>query len=316
MRHTNVSRSCKSSPEADPPFARRSATCTPPRAFTLVEVMVVLAILVVIVSILLIAIRSARSGAERTASVSNLRSLATAWSSYSLDHRQQLLPGFIDEDIQNDLGVRASLADGFEVPADAAATYVWRLSPYIDHSWQTFFAEADSAELAAITAQYDARNLLELSRRPSYGLNSIFLGGDSDAAGLGALSPWNPGGDPSVAVVRLTELRSPATLVLFAPTRVATAAGEPQPAGNLGGGWHELRAPYLADRQWEVTRDGVIASSTFAGPTAGIPAIGGGETSLPVALADGSAAVVSIEELAEDMRRWTPRADTALWRLP
>ncbi|HMN96917.1 MAG TPA: prepilin-type N-terminal cleavage/methylation domain-containing protein [Phycisphaerales bacterium] len=279
--------------------------------FTLAEVLVVIAIIAIVVSIALIAIRSARAGASRSATVSTLRTLTAAWNAYSLDHRQQLLPGFIDDDIQADLGIAVALQDGTEVPPAAARTWVWRLAPYADHAWQSFFAEADAAERAALAALYADRDLVEMSRRPSYGLNSIFLGGDSAAAGLGSLAPWNSSGDPSIAAVRATELRNPGTLVLFAPTRRATGPGAPETSG-----WYELRAPYLAERQWEVTAEGVVAASSFAGPTGGIPAARRGESVLPVAFADGSASTVAVEELAEDMRRWTPRADTPLWRVP
>jgi prepilin-type N-terminal cleavage/methylation domain-containing protein/prepilin-type processing-associated H-X9-DG protein len=58
------------------------------RAFTLVELLVVVAIVVVLVALLLPVLGRAREQARRVACASNLRQLATAFAMYYEDHRQ------------------------------------------------------------------------------------------------------------------------------------------------------------------------------------------------------------------------------------
>ena len=56
------------------------------RAFTLIELMVVVAVLAVLVSILLPALGGPRSARQQTVGVSNLRQLAVGWNMYTLDY--------------------------------------------------------------------------------------------------------------------------------------------------------------------------------------------------------------------------------------
>ncbi|MFO0873815.1 MAG: type II secretion system protein [Phycisphaerales bacterium] len=287
------------------PFAGRAA-------FTLVELLVVIAIIALVVSLLFVALRAARGAGSRAGTLSTLRGMASAHAAYALDNRQQLLPGYLNPHLQISLGFITRLPDGTVVSPGAAGTYVWRLAPYADNNWRTFHHGADPAQMAHLTEQFQSGQLGEIAYEPRIGLNTIFIGGDSDAGGeLSEYSPWNGSGNPTIAATRLTQLRNPASLVLFAPTRRAEAPGEPDPVR----GWHELRAPYLQGRQWQVGPNGVVASDGLQG-FAGVPAIAKGETVLPVAFADGSAQAVAITDLSEDMRRWSPTADGPLWRTP
>ena len=281
-------------------------------AFTLVELLVVVAVIAVVVSLLFVAFRAVRGGASRVGTVSTLRQMAAGHAAYSADNGQRLIPGYLNPHEQISLGFITKLPDGQVVSPGAAGTYVWRLAPYVDNNWRLFHRGADAATLARLDAQFKEGNLNEIAYEPRIGLNTIFIGGDSDAGGnLSEYSPWNDSGNPTIAATRVTELRNPASTVLFAPTLRVEAPGPPAPDR----GWHELRAPYLSARQWELGPDGVIASSGLQG-FAGLPALGKGDTILPVAFCDGSAQAVAAEELAENMRRWAPIADGPLWRAP
>lgn len=286
-----------------------------PRAFTLVELLVVVAVIVLVISLLLVAIAAARSAGSRAGDVSTLRQLASAHAAYAADHNQRLLPGYINGTLQNSLPIKAELDDGTVIAAQAAASYVWRLAPYADRNWLTFHRLADAGTRARLTAQYAEGNLNEIALQPSYGLNSIFVGGNSDDGGGDATAhhPWNTQGNESIAATRTTALRNPTQLVLFAPTVLSG----PTPLANAANdAWHEARAPYLKVQQWSIGAGGVVVVASAASTPAGIPRVSKGDTAIPIGFCDGSAGSVRLEELSEDMRRWAPFADGPLWRVP
>ncbi|MFO0874596.1 MAG: hypothetical protein U0575_11585 [Phycisphaerales bacterium] len=295
---------------------RRSFRPAHRAAFTLIELLVVIAVIVLVVSLLLVAIAAARSAASRAGDVSTLRQLAAAHAAYANDHTQRLLPGYVNADLQASLPIKTDLADGTVVAPAAAATYVWRLAPYVDRNWQTFHRNADPGTRARLDAQYAAGDLTEIALQPSYALNSIFIGGDSDHGGgdATARSPWNTQGNPTIAATRVTDLRNPTQLVLFAPVTLAGNGGNGTNASNTA--WHELRAPYLKVQQWSFGAGGTVTAAAAAATPEGIPSVGKGAAILPVAFCDGSATGVRLEELAEDMRRWAPFADGPKWRVP
>ena len=62
-------------------------SCSAKRAFTLVELLVVIGVIAVLVAILLPALSSARASAKSVACLSNLRQLATAAHAYAIEHQ-------------------------------------------------------------------------------------------------------------------------------------------------------------------------------------------------------------------------------------
>lgn len=284
--------------------------------FSLVEMLVVISVVILISAVLFVAFRTARSGAVRAESQTALRSLAQAHASYATEHRGRFIPAYVNASLLNgSVPLEVELADGFSVPVEARQTWVWRLSPYLDHAWRTAFGDADASTMSRLGTQYSNRELVEISERPRYGLNGIFIGGDSDSAG-GAVASQNPftGSGPSIAATRMSEVRNPASLVLFAPTRRVTGAGPSDPDS----GWFELRAPFLQDQQWQAITDAsgassIVAVQTIDGQVAGIPFIRRGERVFPVGYLDGSAGVVEADSVANDMRSWAAQATGLGW---
>jgi prepilin-type N-terminal cleavage/methylation domain-containing protein len=303
------------------------------RGFTLIELLVVIAIIVILVGLVLVSLRGVRSAAGRADSLGALRQIGVGFSQYTQDQSGQLLPGYIDASLfavnQPFADLKPHLSDGTVLAIPDRQSYVWRLAPYIDDAWQTFFADlTDRGALSRFQADFgqglygpatgDSPNHAykgNLSERPAYGMNSIFVGGDSFHGGndVVARNPWS-GTIGKIAATRLSEVRNPASLVIFAPAALALAAG---PGGEAydqpEAGFCELRPPYMLldsnrwkGAQWVVVEGGHVMthpSGEYA-DGAGLPIDRRGGGSFPVVHLDGSSTIDEIAALSGDMRRW------------
>jgi hypothetical protein len=169
----------------------------------------------------------------------------------------------------------------------------------------------------------EATDLL-IALRPAYGLNSIYLGGDN-VHGDTTLNPWdNPTG--RVAALRMSEVKSPAKVIVFAPTR---GIGVPNIA-NVSGiqGYAQLCPPYAGfDKntqtpsllQWQFdaasTAPDQINTSTMIGGRGGVPVDRMGDHKVAVAHLDNSVGTETLEGMGPStsnantrMTRWSPFA--------
>jgi hypothetical protein len=166
---------------------------------------------------------------------------------------------------------------------------------------------------------------LGIAAVPSFGLNSIFVGGDSLHGGPAAAGyvPWRNGASAETAATRISAVRSPAQLIVFAPAaRAATGAPATPDAmpyrTDERYGYGELRPPFLtlagsawSGQQWKATGRGTVQRvSGGEFDPAGLPICRHGDDRYPVANLDGSTTVESLIELAlpSSMRRWSPLA--------
>lgn len=342
--------------------ARRSAST----GFTVVELMVVIAIIVVLVGLVFVGMSGVRASANRTESVNSLRQMIGGYSAYMADNRQYLMPGYVDPsriddtDVSSTIDLRVRIDGvgntghpGNYLHADDTAGYVWRLAPYLDYSWQTMMGDyRDRGLMSRFQQEFadgvygdfdlDPDEQLGIANAPSYGLNSIFVGGDTSHGGDDVIErhPWYvEGGSPPVdfsrarrererlAAVRFTEVRNPARLIVFGPTGRADPNPDPQyapymePDPGTHIGYVELRPPYVLpeelgdwtswDRQqWFIGQGGQInvndANLDLDAFRTGLPIVRWGTSEYPTANLDGSVTVEDIGQLSNDMRRWSP----------
>ena len=308
------------------------------RAFSLLELLVSIAIIMVLVGLLLVSLRPVRAAATRTDSLNALRQMALAYSSYSDEHRKRLMPGYIGANLfgpgQPFENLIVKLPDG--TPLDQcdgdicdAGSYVWRLAPYVDDAWETFFTDTrDQGLLSELHGEFGkgiygpgtaGADEIGISERPAYGLNSIFVGGDSFHGGseVTPFNPWNTLGNDPIAATRFSEVKNPSRLIIFAPTAKAGTRDEVYEDPELG--FCELRPPYLVlddpspsgewiDAQWTVGVGGLVEQTVTGqyASGAGLPIARSGKNLMPVAHLDGSAVVEQISDISRDMRRWDP----------
>ena len=292
--------------------------------------MVSIAVILLLVALVAVSLKAVRGSAQRTRSISALRQIMVAYRSYSDDNRGQLLPGYIGEDLFADgqpfRNLRVTLPDGTLLDAVDAQSYVWRLAPYVENEWQAFYTDTnDTGLMAQLEADYASGAYGEISERPTFGLNSIFVGGDSVHGGSDVtdMNPWTPT-DPNVviAATRFTQVKNPARLIVFGATAKANPIGFNPLYEDESLGFCELRAPYLInegdptdtssiwkERQWLVGTGGNVSktiSGNYGAPFVGLPIIRHGNNVIPIGMLDGSTAAETLSSLMRDMRRWNP----------
>ena len=167
-----------------------------------------------------------------------------------------------------------------------------------------------------------------ISERPTYGLNSIFVGGDSVHGGSYATdrNPWDPAiglEDEILAATRFTQVKNPARLIVFGAAAKADDSFSSQVYEDRVLGFCELRPPFLDESsgewinpQWIVGARGLIEDASTDQFGTGIPIDRRSKALVPVAHLDGSTAAVRLADLSADMRMWNPRGVGALGLTP
>lgn len=307
------------------------------RGLTLVEILVAVALIVLLVSLLLIVLRPMQGLAQQTSSAAALRQMAAGFNAYAAENRQQLLPGYLapiggqDPVLDNPVNPRIPHGDSTlkDILPDelayaaAARSYVWRLVPYLSDSWQTCYADAPTTDVMnQMSAAYSAGNLNTIAESPTFGMNSIFVGGDSrhGSAAITDRNPWF--GSDQLAVTRLSQIRNPARLIVFGPTAPVGTGPVSNPESpdatyaRFDLGYPELRAPYLpsgvndtefSDEQWQVGEGGRVMRTTGGayGNGAGLPISRAERADIPIANVDGSTDTVDLGTLWRDRSRWS-----------
>ncbi|HVZ94608.1 MAG TPA: type II secretion system protein [Phycisphaerales bacterium] len=141
------------------------------RAFTLIELLLVVAVLATLLGILLPALGRARASAESTQCLSNIRQLAIANDSYASEQRDLFAPGAVaigSTNLKRWHGSRATLGEPF-TPRGGA------LTPYLDGNSASTGVRACPA-FAPRMDELRARGIgFELSCG-GYGYNNAFVG--------------------------------------------------------------------------------------------------------------------------------------------
>lgn len=164
------------------------------RAFTIVEMLVVVAIIVVLLGMLLPSLKSARMQALSIQDQSNMRALMQAHIAYMNMHNER----FVD----------VGLPHG--TPADPTLSFVNRLKPYFGSSSVAFQSPLDFSPHWAAEDGGDGVPVVDgptpVWRRTSYGMNNYLSR---------TFSPMVALDGPEAATDRLTLVANPGALVCF-----------------------------------------------------------------------------------------------------
>jgi len=163
----------------------------PRRAFTIVELLVVIGIIAVLAGMLLPAISSATRRAKKVEETNRIRQVGIAWNLYANGNDDAALPGYLedgggagDENVQEAWNVHYKLPDKEPVPDEDAAPWPWRLMPYLDYDHEVMLGYLELEETSElIMADYTRldpdgmHRPTKIARHPAFGYNAYYTGG-------------------------------------------------------------------------------------------------------------------------------------------
>ncbi len=163
------------------------------RAFTIVEILVVISILAILMALLLPALSGAKRSSQKLKELNAIRQVGLAWNLYSTANNDAALPGYLEPDAQYKWNVTFEYPDDTQIPQDLAAPWPWRLLPYLDNTLAMIHGYRDliSTDLVWNAAGQDwltsevidpltqqPRLVAEvIASEPAFGYNAYYVGG-------------------------------------------------------------------------------------------------------------------------------------------
>ncbi len=277
-----------------------------PLGFSLTELLVVIAILSLILGLALPAFRMVQAVGRKAREVACGRSIYAAWATYTTDQEGRVMPGFLQ-------GLPAWVDEGAPMPPDAfgggptiAARWPWRMAPYLSFDMRGLYLGGVGETYQALANGDPAQFYYFTSLYPSFGMNSAFVGGDSERYGFLPATLPNGSANPlrGFYVTRLSEIVKPASLTVFASART-NATGD----GSIAEGFFRIESPWLTDAtpRWSDAYD--PESPASCGNLSA-------RHSDEVVVVNAAGGVESVQiDAMRDMRRWANAADRADWHI-
>lgn len=251
--------------------------------------------------------KGARSTAARVQEAAALRQLLFAWTSYATDSGGALMPGF-------KTGLPVYQSNGEPIPPTAygnaqqiAARYPWRVAKQLGHDFRAMYTNDNAATLQQLESGDPQQFYYFASLYPSFGMNSVWVGGDEQRYGF--LPTTLPNGQVNPLsgfyVTRLSGIKHPERLTVFASARTDLTD-----SGTLVEGYFRIESPLFVTGQattWAAEYD-PAAPASFGNLSARHSG------SVLVGTADGGVELVPVDEM-RDMRRWADRATSATWQI-
>lgn len=264
-----------------------------PDGFTLIELLLVIAVIGVLGGLTVTGISKARQAAINAKASATARSLIQAFLLTPADNNGRYMIGYgnTGENIHPPGG--PPIASGQE----AAKRYPWRIAPYLDNNIASLYVgpHRDYYERTARDSAYMA------SLYPSFGINSIFVGGHYDgrkhspAYAPGARSRDQSTYENDFWVLSPWDAHAPSDLIVFASALSSPPSDYPNPLG-----FHRVlppKAPFTPN--WGNYNPEIPASMGHVSLEYGDRAI--------TAQLDGSVRLLE-EDALRDMRRWSNQA--------
>ncbi len=285
-----------------------TTACRPSRGgscgggFTIIELLTGIAAVAILMAVVIHAGTAVRTASERVSEMAAARALGIAWTGYAMDHRGAVLPGYAS-------GFEAVDANGESIATQtvpiAARRWPLRLAPYLGHDLASLYSGPHRDYATEIASLPDDESLYAVSAFPSFGMNSVFVGGDENFGGYSGIFLETFG---RFYVDRLSSVRRPDRLITFATSR--TNESTPGSTGPIREGFFRVLPPAWTLPLWADEYDPADPASVgFVSPR---HRQSESEEVAIVTTVDGSVSTSTIDEL-RDLRRWSNAASDADW---
>ena len=296
-------------PSPPPEYRKRGPDAR--RAFTLVELLVVIGIIALLIAILLPALNRARKIAAEVKSLSGMRQLMYGYTAYHVDNRGDLLYGYTPDTIAGKAVKAEDVRSGNAVTGQPARRYPWRLLKYCSNVWPIIHAHAAIPPLPqrGDDAATVSGKAYSLSVNPTYGINATFVGGSTDMDGF-VDTNTTPGGPPMYTpnrgkhiAFKTTDVHRPTELIVFTDAYSTVV----QTSTNEVTGFHVAMPPRAGGlARWTVDPAKGVAVSLRGAELIGVPH-GWFTKNVVTGFFDGHAEARRPDQLL-DMRLWCDRA--------
>jgi len=252
------------------------------RAFTLVELLVVVVIISLLAGLSSVGAMKALKMASKAEEINGARNLVTGYLAAASDNGGRYLPGF-----DGSIGFYQS-ASGEVYHGPEAQRYPWRLADYM----------SESGMLEAVICgpnkdQVEPSNTYEVSNFPAFGINAYFVGGYvSEDAGTSGSNQVLYHSDCITHVAR-----TKGSIIAFASSGIPVE-------NDVMNGFNRVTPPNIDSGYWSAATAG-DGSDPDRSKTGNVHARYNGKAI--VAFLDGSVQEKTMEQL-DDMRLWSYRA--------
>lgn len=262
--------------------------------------MVVIAIIGLLIGLLLPSLSMARNLAKQMRAQSGLRQMLLGYTTYYHDYNGHVMFGYPPALI-NGVPLITHTQSGHELGVPVADRYPWRLVPYVGNIWEILHSHSEVPERPeagdSLSDAFLKAYVLSLS--PTFGINSIYVGGHGSGTFQGFV-----GDRPNIGkhvVFYEHEVISPSNLIAFADSR-AHGPGYGQGKSGL----HYLTPPHAAGHRWNAAGGNI--NNLMATTLSGLP-LGWYTDAAVTGFFDGHVSMRKPEEL-DDMRLWANWADS------
>jgi prepilin-type N-terminal cleavage/methylation domain-containing protein len=265
------------------------------RAFSLIELLVVLVVITLLLALICPALGRAKAVARQTRELSTGSQLMRACMTYSTDARGWVLPGYTPASWAANGSVRDET--GSPVMGQSARRYPWRIAPYLDYTFAGLYDDRNILE--RYSARPDYQYVVSLS--PSMGINADFVGGNEEngvafsSAGLRMFGKFY--------IQKIDDAQRPASLIVFGSARGV------DPDGGTVAGFHRIESPAFITQRWSTAP---LTGSTLPDAHGYIHTRFADRA--VVSFLDGHGDAKSLVDL-RDMRLWADKATRPDWTL-
>ncbi len=155
------------------------------QAFTIIELLVVIGVLALLMGLLLPALGAAHRKGLKSTEMNAIKQVGIAWQLYSMNNKDQVLPGFLEPEVQQQWNVTYQFSDHGRVPPapnymsgdNLAGPWTWRLMTHLGHSHDMVHGYLDEPEFDPTTISSDLEEARRMAYEPGFGYNAMYVGG-------------------------------------------------------------------------------------------------------------------------------------------